>query len=195
MKHLKTYGEHLEEAILLPGQAKIKRADAIAIAKTIIDGMGFEYVDPDTVSTTYSFVKKCGIPVGSIRRKKPEVGDVDIIITAPIDINALRKQPWAKHVGGGDKQVNFIYETPGVQRKINLFSFTDPHSFGGALLHTTGSHQYNIRLRAVAMQRGFSKLSQHGLFDDAGKMVAGPTEASIQQMMRVTQREPKDREK
>jgi DNA polymerase/3'-5' exonuclease PolX len=107
----------------------------------------------------------------------------------------LRNQPWAKTVSGGEKQVNFIYESPTVTRKVNLFSFTEPSTFGAALLHTTGSHQYNIRLRFVAMQRGFSKLSQHGLFDKAGKVVAGPTEASIQKAMKVTVREPNQREK
>jgi hypothetical protein len=184
----------MDEAILLPGQFKIKRADAIEIAKTIIEGLGFKYVNPDDVTTSYGFVKNVGIPVGSIRRKRPEVGDVDIIITAPIDMIALRKMPWAKSVSGGDKQVNFTYDTPKVTRKINLFSFMDPNSFGGALLHTTGSHQYNVRLRFVALQRGYEKLSQHGLFL-RGKLVAGPTEASIQKEMNVTVREPNQREK
>ncbi len=195
MKHLKLYEEFVDEAILLPGTSKIKRADAMEIAKTIIEGMGFQYVDPDTVTTNYEFVKNVGIPVGSIRRKRPEVGDIDIIITSQINTMKLRQEPWAKMVSGGDKQVNFIYEDGSMKRKVNLFSFIDPNSFGGALLHTTGSHQYNVRLRFVANQRGFGKLSQHGLFDDKGKFIAGPTEASIQKAMKVTQREPKEREK
>jgi len=194
MKHIKLFEQFIEEAILLPGQQKIKRADALDVAKIIIEGLGFEYVNPDTVTTSYSFVPKVGIPVGSIRRKRSEVGDIDIIITAPINMMELRKQPWAKTVSGGEKQVNFIYESPTVRRKVNLFSFVDPASFGGALLHTTGSHQYNIRLRHVASLRGYDKLSQHGLML-RGNLVAGPTEASIQKAMSVTVREPKDRER
>jgi hypothetical protein len=195
MQHIKMYEQFIEEAILLPGQDKIKRSDAIDVAKIIIEGLGFEFVHPDTVTTKYAFVQKVGIPVGSIRRKKPEVGDIDIVITAPIDMGILRKQPWATTVSGGEKQVNFIYESPTVKRKVNLFSFTDPASFGAALLHTTGSHQYNIRLRNVVFNRGFGKLNQHGLFDKNMKFVAGPTEASIQNAMRVTVREANQREK
>jgi DNA polymerase/3'-5' exonuclease PolX len=194
MKHIKLFEEYVEEAILLPGQQKIKRAEALDVAKIIIEGLGFEYVNPDLVTTKYAFVPNVGIPVGSIRRKRPEVGDIDIVITAPIDMMALRKQTWAKTVSGGEKQVNFIYESPTVTRKVNLFSFTDPATFGGALLHTTGSHQYNIRLRHVASLRGYDKLSQHGLIL-RGKAIAGPTEASIQKEMNVTVREPKDRER
>ena len=79
MKHIKLFEQFIEEAILLPGQQKIKRADALDVAKIIIEGLGFEYVNPDTVTTSYSFVPKVGIPVGSIRRKRSEVGDIDII--------------------------------------------------------------------------------------------------------------------
>lgn len=195
MRHIKLYEQFVDEAILLPGQDKIKRSDAIDVAKIIVQGLGFEFVNPDTVTTKYSFVPNVGIPVGSIRRKKPEVGDIDILITSPIDMAALRKQPWATTVSGGEKQVNFIYESPTVKRKVNLFSFTDPASFGAALLHTTGSHMYNVRIRNVVFNRGFGKLNQHGLFDKAGKLVAGPTEASIQQAMKITVREANQREK
>jgi DNA polymerase/3'-5' exonuclease PolX len=197
MKQIKNYKDFcaVTEAILIPGTAKIKRAVAINIAKTIIEGLGFKFINPDSVTTSYSYEPNVGIPVGSIRRKKEEVGDIDLIITAPIDMENLAAQSWAKRVTGGEKQINFVFESGTIQRKVNIYSFTDAKSFGGALLHTTGSAQYNIRLRNVVRNRGFGKLNQYGLFDTKGNFVAGPTEASILKTMAVTVREANQRER
>jgi hypothetical protein len=187
-------GLSMHEAKLEPGVEKIPRAEAISMAKEIIKLLGVKYVDPDTVDTNYKYVAGVGIPVGSIRRQRPEVGDVDIVVTAPIDKEKLRASSKVSLITGQDKQTNFTYDDGKNVRKVNLFSFTDPDTFGAALLHATGPGNYNKRIRFVVPSRGFGKLSQLGLFDKNGKVLPSRTEAEVQQTLKITQREPTERD-
>lgn len=193
MNYIKLFEEFIYEAKLLPGTAKIPRAEGLSMAKDIAKILGVKFVDPDEVTTETSFIKDAGIPVGSIRRGNPEVGDIDIIITAHIDTNKLKASKDITDVSGGDKQTNFIYSDGKNTRKVNLFSFTDPNTFGAALMHTTGPGNYNMRIRFLVPKRGFGKLSQLGLMDKGGKVVAGKTEGEIQRTLDITQREPNKR--
>ena len=193
MRYVKLFEEFIDEAKLLPGVKKIPRGEALSMARDVIKLLGVKYVDPDDVTTETAFIRDAGIPVGSIRRGSSEVGDVDIVVTAHIDTIKLKQSADVSDVSGGDKQTNFVYSDGKNTRKVNLFSFTDPDTFGAALLHTTGPGNYNMRIRFLVPKRGFGKLSQLGLFDKKGKVVAGKTEGEVQRALDITQREPRQR--
>ena len=111
---------------------------------------------------------------GSIRRKKLNPNDIDVVII-PQNKEILKEKilSIADEVRvSGDKQI-FI-----TKNGINIdFYFADENDFGSQLLTRTGSAGYNIGLRLKAKRLGF-KLNQYGLFKD-GKKVAGKTEESI----------------
>ena len=46
-----------------------------------MEKLGLKYINPSKVSIDSAWEKNVGIPVGSLRQGKKEVGDIDIIIT------------------------------------------------------------------------------------------------------------------
>jgi len=182
----------LREAKLEQGTSRIDWTSAEALAHSLITALGLKYVDPSNVTTNYSWQSGVGIPVGSIRRMKADVGDLDIISTVPIVKSTLVDIPGISDITGGAKQINFTYTSGTSRRKVNVFVFLDPNSFGAALMHTTGPAGYNVRIRRVAQSKNMV-LSQNGLFDSTGKLLAGPTEAAVQAALKISNREVQDR--
>lgn len=180
------------EAKLAPGEKRIPLASATDMAREIIGALGLAYVDPSTINTHSTFEPGKGYPVGSVRRGKPDVGDIDIVATAPVTVADARALPGTSNFSGGAKQVNFTYAGREGSRKVNVWVFLDPDSFGAALLHSAGPHFYNVRIRNVAKSRGWL-LSQRGLFDQKGRLIAGPTEASVQAALGIRNREAWER--
>jgi DNA polymerase (family 10) len=69
-----------------------------------------------------------------------------------------------------------IRHREGIQVDLRV---VQPECFGAALLYFTGSKQHNIRIREMAVRKGF-KLSEYGLFRaSSGKRVAGATEEEV----------------
>jgi len=54
----------------------------------------------------------------------------------------------------------------------------EPQAFGAALQYFTGSKGHNVKLRELAVRRRL-KISEYGVFDDAGQRVAGVTEREV----------------
>ena len=182
----------LGEAKLEAGETRIPISKATALAEALIQALGLTYVDPSIIDSQMEWSPGCGYPVGSIRRGKADIGDIDIIVTSPIRIQQLKGLKGISGLYGGTKQVNFAYAKGGISRKVNLFICTDPNVFGAFLMHSTGPQFYNVRLRKVAQARGW-KLSQNGLIDENGQLIAGETEAEIQSALGVKNREPDER--
>jgi DNA polymerase/3'-5' exonuclease PolX len=101
--------------------------------------------------------------VGSIRRKRPQVGDIDLVIL-PKDGNVdavkqrcLKRSPQVLMNGA----VNFIFMAGPVQVDIffastavpELFGYT-PGNWGSLMVCRTGSKQFNIWLCARAKEQG-----------------------------------------
>ncbi|MDO8622676.1 MAG: hypothetical protein Q7R52_00345 [archaeon] len=112
---------------------------------------------------------------GSIRRKKPNPRDIDIIII-PKDKNNLVNfmKTKGKFIQGGEKKSR--WKIGGV--KTELY-YTNPESWGATLLAYSSKKGAGIGLRIVARLKGF-KLNQYGLFSrKTGKRIAGKTEQEI----------------
>ena len=133
------------------------------------------------------FSKKIEV-AGSIRRKKPDPRDVDIVL---IPKNKRRIMAYAKmhrtgKIGHGAHHLSYIADGA----EVELY-FATPKSWGAMLMYATGTMQYNILLRKYAKFFGM-KLSQYGLYKD-GKMIAGKTEESIYAALGKKWKDPKKR--
>jgi DNA polymerase/3'-5' exonuclease PolX len=137
--------------------------------------------------------------VGSVRRRRPRVGDIDILVSVPCD--AIDLAAVVRRAGGevlaefasGAARRSCILLTAGTRIALDLFS-APPREWGTALLHHTGSARYNIRVRAHARAAGFS-LSQHGLRSLAsGRVRRFSTEAAVFAALHITPRPPEARQ-
>ena len=130
---------------------------------------------------------------GSIRRKKPLVKDVDIVLIPSdpwnLDFEILGlAMPFHPKLSGG-KLKRFNYN--GVQ--VDLY-FASPESWATLLLIRTGSKENNIRLATLAKKRGWRlAASGDGLFDETGRRIAGDTEESIYEALGLRYQRPEER--
>ena len=124
---------------------------------------------------------------GSVRREKPEVGDLDVIVVGDLAWLAEPGRPW-RYVDGGAKKCTVDYEG----RQVNILK-TEWQSLGAAMLYFTGNSTFNLIMRRNAKKAGY-KLNEYGLWRE-DVFVAGLTEQSIFQELGMKYREPKDRSK
>lgn len=100
--------------------------------------------------------------LGSIRRRVPTVGDIDLGIATsdPVAVaDYLRQSPSILTVtAAGEKQLTIQHRT-GLRIDIKL---NDPRQWGSLLQHYTGSKLHNIHLRNLAKEKGLS-LSEYGI--------------------------------
>jgi DNA polymerase (family 10) len=131
---------------------------------------------------------------GSTRRKRAFIRDLDIlassnqpkkVIDAFVNMKDIQKI-----LGKGETKATVILKS-GIQADIRVLK---PESWGAGLYYFTGSKNYNIATRKIAIKKGF-KLSEYGLFDKkTGKMVAGKTEEEITKKLGIKLPKPEDRD-
>lgn len=127
---------------------------------------------------------------GSVRREKPRVNDIDLVL--------IPNDPWNLHAEltkmgqfkmSGSKILRLMTgDTP-----VDIY-IADEHTWATLLLIRTGSAGNNIRLATLAKKRGWHlAASGDGLFDEKGERIAGDTEESIYQALGLPYQEPKGR--
>lgn len=131
------------------------------------------------------------VVVGSIRRKRPWVKDIDLVLI-PKDLFNLHDE-LAKLIMqmtmSGSKIMRVMYGSIQVDVYV-----ADEHTWATLLLIRTGSKENNIRLATVAKKRGWRlAASGDGLFNEAGERVAGDTEQSIYAALGLRYQAPEDR--
>jgi len=130
---------------------------------------------------------------GSIRRRKPWVNDVDIVLIAADPWNLRQEilnlcRPFSPKASG--KKIMRV-EVAGTQ--VDLY-FAEPETWATLLLIRTGSAQNNIRLCSLAKRKGWHlSASGEGLFNEKGERVAGDTEMSIYKALGVLYQRPEER--
>lgn len=125
------------------------------------------------------------IGTGSFRRETPTSGDIDILIIpgTKLTTEQLRKLLEVKGlilgVGSiGPTKIQGVVRPKETVRRVD-FHLTTPDEEGAALLYFTGSKEFNVRTRKMAIELGL-KLSERGLFGaDGKKVLSSPTEAEI----------------
>jgi DNA polymerase (family X) len=116
-------------------------------------------------------------PAGSLRRMRPTVGDLDILVSSadsgPV-MEAFTTLPGIDRVRGkGDTKASIEF-ADGVRAQVWVHP---PEKFGTALQYATGSKDHNVQLRQLALDRGLS-LSEHSLArtDGSGEILCATEE-------------------
>ena len=117
--------------------------------------------------------------VGSIRRKKPQVGDCDFVVLAS-DANwakitsTLRK---SEIICSGPSLIKLNYPVDGDFFQVDFYRAT-LQTFGIQELIRTGSADHNMWLASYALSKGYRLKYSVGLIKD-GAAIAGETEDSV----------------
>jgi DNA polymerase/3'-5' exonuclease PolX len=137
--------------------------------------------------------------VGSYRRKKPFIKDIDILY--------LSKYPVSKYLSYlqnqfnniwiysyGSFKVSLILEVKkNLRYKLDIF-IANKDNFYSLLLYTTGSKEFNIRTRAKAKYLNYV-LNQNGIFDKKNNKINKPNdnEKKILSLLKIKYITPENR--
>ena len=122
-------------------------------------------------------VKKA-IAVGSFRRMKETVGDIDYLVLsdAPeIVMDYFASMPEVNEVIGKGPSKTFVKLNNGMNADLLV---VPKESFGSDLQYFTGSKEHGVALRKIAISKGL-RLNEWGVYDKNNRMVAGSTEEEI----------------
>jgi len=115
-------------------------------------------------------------PAGSARRRKETVGDLDILVssTKPEEVvERFISMPRVSRVILRGTTRSTIVLGPRLHVDLRV---VPPGSYGSALQYFTGSKEHDIKVRTIAVKKGY-KLNEYGLFKrDSERRVAGETE-------------------
>ena len=156
------------------GKMSLERAEKIAMG---------------VVKRLEPYCKKIEV-AGSIRRRKPWVNDIDIVLI-PLD-------PWNLHqeiqgIGQVRMSGQKIRRVMMGDTQIDLY-FAEPDTWSTLLLIRTGSAENNVRLCSKAKERGWHLAADGtGLFNQDGERVAGDTETSIYEALGLKYQKPEER--
>jgi len=168
----------------------MKLQEASALANQIV--LSIEHLcDPEHV-----------VVVGSVRRKRPEVHDIDIVLIPQswmwnTVIQSLKNNMGARVVEAGQELVrlrvpsqNIVTTQPYVQ--VDIYR-ARPETWGVLLLIRTGSIQHNIKLCSKAKSMGMMLSAAKGVIKDE-KVIASRTEEEIFKALGIDFVEPEKRE-
>lgn len=117
---------------------------------------------------------------GSLRRGRETVGDLDLLCVAEDGaavVAAFVELPGAvETLAAGDTKGSARFELRGGQVQVDL-RVVSARSFGAAWQYFTGSKEHNVRLRELAVRRGWS-LNEYGL-TKGERVIASETEEEI----------------
>jgi DNA polymerase (family 10) len=102
------------------------------------------------------------LPLGSLRRKRSTIGDIDIAVATKNPQKVLdyfTDYPYLERIIEKGTATSSILTAGGKQ--IDLMT-QNPDGFGSLLQHFTGSKQHNVHLREYALRKGLS-LSEYGI--------------------------------
>jgi len=131
-------------------------------------------------------------PVGSLRRRKETIGDIDILAISnnpKVVMDAFTTMPGVRRVLGKGETKSTVELDEGVQVDLRVVG---KESFGSAMQYFIGSKSHNIATRTIAIKKGM-KLSEYGLFKGE-KQIAGADEEGVYMALGLAWVEPELRE-
>ncbi len=129
---------------------------------------------------------------GSYRRRKESVGDLDILAVAKNwdeVSDYFVKYPKVKEVVSKGETRSTVILNNDLQVDLRSVAM---ESYGSALHYFTGSKAHNIKIRKMAIDRGW-KINEYGIFD-GDKKIAGESESGMYETMGLCFIEPELRE-
>lgn len=150
---------------------------------------------------------------GSIRRNRPFVGDIDIVLMANRGqeelIRARLLQSCRRIVAGPQAMVVAMNKPVGVDHPANELQidvwfahrvegdlFAGPivaHNYGTLLVCRTGSKEHNIKLAMRARDLGMKWDPHHGV-SRGGRIIAAEEEAHVFEALQLTMPAPEERD-
>ncbi len=130
---------------------------------------------------------------GSLRRMRETIGDIDILI---VSHGAGDLQKFVPTMDGVTKVIVSGPTKITVQLSLGItcdMRIVEEESFGSAMQYFTGSKDHGVRVRQIAIRKGY-KLSEYGLFSRRGKRVCGDDEEGVYARLGLQYVEPEMRE-
>lgn len=195
LRDLPRFGEKKEEKLIASIKAwRIRAAapkrrplaDAMKTAERIVELMRSV---PGVLAIDYA---------GSLRRRAETVGDLDILVAAEkadavAIMDAFVGMPGVAEVlGKGDTKssVQLAESAGGMQADLRVIP---KESWGAAMQYFTGSKDHNVAMRTIAVKKKL-KVSEYGVFDEAGNSLAGADEAGVYEAIGLAWMAPELRE-
>jgi len=133
-------------------------------------------------------------PAGSVRRMKETIGDIDILVASSTPesiMDVFTSLPQVREVIARGSTKSSIVTQEGIQVDLRV---VEEVSFGAALQYFTGSKAHNIKLREIALKKGF-KVNEYGIFRlDDDKRIGGEKEEEIYETLGMEWIPPEMRE-
>lgn len=122
--------------------------------------------------------------MGSYRRGTKDSGDIDVLVTHEDDPSGANQAALLAGIVANLQQQKYLYDTLALgQKKYNGvcrlkryktyrridIMYSTKNEFPFALLYFTGSQEFNIELRARALDRGFT-MNEHGIKSKTDKV-------------------------
>lgn len=142
--------------------------------------------------TTEDSVIRCAV-VGSFRRMKETIGDIDILVSTKEPekvVNFFVNMPEVEEIKGKGKAKAFVELSNGIG--VDLLVVPE-ESFGSASQYFTGNKDHNISLRNLAISIGLH-LNEWGLFTKKKNQIAGDDEQEIYEKLHLQYIPPELRE-
>jgi DNA polymerase (family 10) len=142
--------------------------------------------------TSEDSVIRCAV-VGSFRRMKETIGDIDILVSTKEPekvVNFFVNMPEVEEIKGKGKAKAFVELSNGIG--VDLLVVPE-ESFGSASQYFTGNKDHNISLRNLAISIGLH-LNEWGLFTKKKKQIAGDDEQEIYEKLHLEYIPPELRE-
>jgi DNA polymerase (family 10) len=167
-------------ALLKRGRERMTLAQAMQVSDEFIKGL-----------KSSPLVRKIS-SAGSLRRQKETVRDIDILVMSDKPRKIMDTFTGLPGVGivlakGGTKSSVRTGDDVRVDCQV-----VEKKSFGAALLYFTGSKNFNIKLRQLAIKKGL-KINEYGVFRK-NRFVCGTTEEEIFKILGMSYIEPELRE-
>jgi len=187
IRTLPGFGEKSEELILKgiellnSSKGRMLLGDALPVAESIIKKL-----------LESGLVEKA-IIAGSTRRMRETVGDLDILALSK---NSSKVMDFFTSIDDVDNIIVKGDTKTTVWLKIGLscdLRVIAPESFGAALQYFTGNKEHNIKVRKIAIRKGY-KLNEYGIFDRRGKIMPFSGEESIYDKLGMQYMPPEMRE-
>jgi len=166
------FGEKLEERIAREAARLTQRT------KRLLLGVALPVAETVVAALREVPAVRAIDPAGSLRRMKETIGDIDILVASDQPqavVEAFTHLPIVKEVLAVGPTRPSILTREDLQVDLRV---VQPEQYGSALLYFTGSKEHNIALRSLVQERGW-KLSEYGLYDERGHLIASRTEHEI----------------
>jgi len=160
---------------------------------TITLTRGSQYSREEVAKVAEEFMKKTGVVgilAGSYRRLKKFVNDIDIVST---DYTSINPSENIKIIRSGLLKVKLLYRPNKSDEFYPIdILFTTPERYPFALMHFTGSKEFNIHMSKHAIGMGY-RLSQLGLFKNETLVKGIKSEKDIFKALKLPYRPPEKR--